>query len=107
MTVLAATFLIGALFLAALAAGAFATVFLAGVAFGCAARFFRPLGFGTSAGTGVDGFASPRILAHRAFCAKAIFRRAAALRLLRLGRPASDGAARVLPSRSMDRSSAI
>jgi hypothetical protein len=67
------------------------------IAFRPAAESFR-LGFGAC---------SPLIFAHLAFCAKAIFRRAAALNFLRLPGVASGVAAGGEPSGSMVRSSAI
>jgi hypothetical protein len=65
---------------AALAARAFFR-FAASFAF-AAAESFR-FALGTSAGAGAAGSDSPLILAHLAFCARAIFRRTAALNFLR------------------------
>lgn len=67
----------------------------------------RRFGGDALAGAGVDGCDCPRNLAHLAFCAKAIFRRAPALILLRFGEAVSEVAAGVPPPDSMDRSSAM
>src|SRR5450755_4230496 len=91
---------------AALAARAFFR-FATTTAF-AAAESFR-FAFGTSAAIGAAGSDSPLILAHLAFCARAIFRRAAALTFLRLPGVASGVETSVVwvgPPESMARSSA-